>query len=358
MIDKNEIKALVIDDNEVSSLILVYMLESLDIKTDRADNGEQAINMFRSQPYQLIFVDHQMPDMDGVQTTAAIRKEEKGEQACIISLTSDVTEEIRNRYVAAGANAVYEKPIDRNHLTVILQLWFMKLESIVNEVSSDIINHEEDELIKSIIETIEDIDYATAMKYAGGTSIKILEILEVSLKDLQVCINMINDSVQNNSFESLGKGIHKLKNVFSNIGALQLMEETAQLEKVMINKDSKELKNRCPDFMKHLDDFYKQIQSALDTYHNLKPSEPEELEDVHVRMSAIEYEHSLQKTIYYINRYEYDSILKNLEILLRRGLSDHRTELMQAMDEIKVFDYEKALERVYKLKNKTDHRPV
>jgi hypothetical protein len=67
-------------------------------------------------------------------------------------------------------------------------------------------------------------------------------------------------------------------------------------------------------------------------------------------MSKEEYEQSLLNTIYYIKRFEYDAIMKELELLILRGFMEFKQELELALADIKDFDYEKALERIIKLK--------
>ena len=101
-------KALVIDDNEVNTIVLANMLELFDIRVDQANSGMQAVQLLSDNEYGIIFVDHVMPKMDGVQTTEAIRSLPGCRaKAVIIALTSSTTEEICRLYQLAGADEVY-----------------------------------------------------------------------------------------------------------------------------------------------------------------------------------------------------------------------------------------------------------
>jgi CheY-like chemotaxis protein len=81
-------KALIIDDNETNIVVLANMLRVYLIDVDQAKSGSDALELLKYAEYDLIFVDHIMPDMDGVQTTRAIRSLNNNRKRVIFALTS------------------------------------------------------------------------------------------------------------------------------------------------------------------------------------------------------------------------------------------------------------------------------
>ncbi len=120
-------KALIIDDNEINTNVLANMLRLYLIDVDQASSGTQALKMLNRVEYDLVFVDHNMPDMDGVQTTKDIRTLKNNKNSVIFALTSGLSDEVRDLYLYAGANEVYAKPLGLTELDRILQLWCPQL---------------------------------------------------------------------------------------------------------------------------------------------------------------------------------------------------------------------------------------
>lgn len=348
------LKALVVDDNEVNTMILTNMLEVFDIHTDQADNGMTAAIMTGKMAYDLIFIDHIMPDMNGAQTTAAIRNLSSGQsKPIIIALTSDLTEQMKSIYMEAGANDIYAKPIGLLDIIKIIKCWFPDAKLGEVPVEKGIPANDKNEMIKNLVNAIEDIDYSTGLHYALGNPIHYINILEVSLKDLQSCSNIIVNSYKNNSIEQMRIGVHNLKSVLANIGAGMLSKKASEYEKIIMQGDIHQIDLNYTGFMRPLEHFKEQLKTSLGTYLAAIASEQENKEQAYIPMSNEEYEQCLQSTIYYIKRYEYDSIIKQIELLICRGRSEYRRELETALMNIKEFQYEKALEHLLKIKKET-----
>ncbi len=110
---------LLAEDNEANQKITTLMLQRLGHQTDIASNGQQALHMAGSKQYDLIFMDMQMPDMDGLRATQELRR-----QGCltpIIALTANAMEQDRQRCLDAGMNDYLSKPIKQKHLIQMIQ---------------------------------------------------------------------------------------------------------------------------------------------------------------------------------------------------------------------------------------------
>ncbi len=106
------IRVLVAEDNVVNQKVAVRMLERAGIRADVAGNGREAIEMLRLAPYEAIFMDCQMPEVDGYEATRAIRRTEKpGRRAAIIAMTADALSGSRERCIASGMDDFITKPL-------------------------------------------------------------------------------------------------------------------------------------------------------------------------------------------------------------------------------------------------------
>jgi CheY-like chemotaxis protein len=115
----SKLRVLVAEDNKVNRLIAVRCLLALGIRADTAENGEQAIAAASSTAYDLILMDVQMPGIDGLQATRAIRVCSRG-NPFIAALTAHVLPEHRAECLAVGMNDFLSKPLEMDALREIL----------------------------------------------------------------------------------------------------------------------------------------------------------------------------------------------------------------------------------------------
>ena len=122
------LRLLVADDNAVNQQVAVGLLSSLGHRADVAGDGQEALVMAEQYQYDLIFMDMQMPIMDGVAATKAIRALASDKANIpIIAMTANAMTEDRETCLAAGMNDYIAKPIDRRQLTEILNRWSNQL---------------------------------------------------------------------------------------------------------------------------------------------------------------------------------------------------------------------------------------
>jgi CheY-like chemotaxis protein len=105
------LRILVVEDNPINALVVRSMLERCGQTSDLAGNGIEAIDAVRRQPYDLIFMDMLMPDMDGLQAARAIRSLNLTPQPYIAALTANVMAEDQEACIAAGMNEFLGKPV-------------------------------------------------------------------------------------------------------------------------------------------------------------------------------------------------------------------------------------------------------
>ena len=124
MIESAQVPALVVDDDIVIRHMLVLQLNKLGVKADTAANGIEAMHRIRDWQYEIIFMDIQMPEMDGLQTTASIRvlgKEKNLKPVVIIGISAGIT--TKDTALEVGMNDFMAKPLRLEHLEGALTQW-------------------------------------------------------------------------------------------------------------------------------------------------------------------------------------------------------------------------------------------
>lgn len=111
------LRVLVVEDNVVNQQVALRMLASLGVRADVAANGKEALEMVTRLPYDLVFMDARMPEMDGYETAQEIRRREGSDKrVTIIALTAEATAGCRERCITAGMDGFISKPISLSNL--------------------------------------------------------------------------------------------------------------------------------------------------------------------------------------------------------------------------------------------------
>ena len=156
---------LVAEDNAVNGRVIRMQLKKLGLESvDVAENGEAAVAAFRSGSYGLVFMDKQMPVMDGTEAARAIREFERDEMrraVPIVALTGESTESEREACFAAGMNDFLSKPINVETLKAVLQKWMPKnsRQALDPDVVRELIELDEGndpEIFRSLLEVYEE----------------------------------------------------------------------------------------------------------------------------------------------------------------------------------------------------------
>jgi CheY-like chemotaxis protein len=125
-----ELNILFVEDNDVNQKVLNSMLHRLGHKTSIASNGLEAFNLIKQNKYDLVFMDIQMPVMDGIQATKFIRDWEQQNnlpKTTIIAITAHSMDGDKEHFLETGMNDYISKPIDKNLLEQMIQKWYYTL---------------------------------------------------------------------------------------------------------------------------------------------------------------------------------------------------------------------------------------
>lgn len=118
-------RVLVVDDNIVNLKVAVGLMRPYCMQVLTAESGKAAIEMLRSKDFDIVFMDHMMPEMDGIETTKAIRSMEERyyKNLPIVALTANAVNGVRDMYIEAGFDDFIAKPIELSALDRVLKMW-------------------------------------------------------------------------------------------------------------------------------------------------------------------------------------------------------------------------------------------
>ncbi len=120
-------KILVVDDNAINITIAEGLLAPMQMNVDSALSGPEAIEKIRNEKYDIVLMDHMMPEMDGVDATQIIRNEIAGpDELVIIALSANVIEESRKLFLEAGMNDFIAKPVEIKEMVAKIKKWLPK----------------------------------------------------------------------------------------------------------------------------------------------------------------------------------------------------------------------------------------
>lgn len=123
--DCSKYKALIVDDNKLNLKVISRLLEPYKIKYELVESGKECINNIKNgKKYDLILLDHMMPDLDGIETIKILKKMENKNVPPVVAMTANVVTEFREKYIKEGFDDYISKPVDIKRLNKLLKKYF------------------------------------------------------------------------------------------------------------------------------------------------------------------------------------------------------------------------------------------
>ncbi len=262
-------KVLVVDDNEINLHVAEGLFSLLGINIDTAASGFESIAMLKEKKYDIVFMDHMMPGMDGVEATRAIR--EMGgyyEEIPIIALTANAMKGVKEMLIEEGMDDFLSKPIIKEELNVMLIRWLPKDMLRLGKAAEDHVEAEEeteDEPLKRQIENeIEEIDVNVGIRRAGGNWNAYRSALELYSRRSGDYIKELNRYLKAHDMANYAIAVHALKGVLATFGAMRLASFAADSETAAKADDEDFCRNSQPTFVAELTEFNEKVAALFE----------------------------------------------------------------------------------------------
>ena len=257
-------KVLLVDDIQINLTVGAGLLRMCGITADVALSGYEAIDLVKARDYDIIFMDHMMPELDGIETMKIIRNiGEKYRKLPIIALTANAVNESKAMMLDSGMNDFLAKPMDKAALMAILKKW-LPPNIIQHGVKSDTAGKSEGySEVFTALTKIDGLDTALALKRMGGRQ----DVLEKSIKQvanlLDGHLKKMDIFLSNEDLHGFAIEAHGLKGALANIGATLLSELAAELEIAAKAENTPLCMNKFPVFNDKMEAFAASVKSAL-----------------------------------------------------------------------------------------------
>ena len=229
-----EAKVLIVDDNSVNLTVSEGLLEPLKMKTSTAISGKEAIRKIEETHFDLILMDHMMPEMDGVETTRIIRRMYPDyDNVPIIALTANAVNGVKEMFLSEGMNDFVAKPIELRVLVSKIRQW-LPPGLIVKNGTSPVANDEDDDSSEEVSESgtggLADLDTEEAMRLLGTEKLFNAVLAEYT-RTIPEKVERLEKLYRTRKWADYAIEVHGLKNASRQIGAMELSSMCAELEK-------------------------------------------------------------------------------------------------------------------------------
>jgi len=335
---------LIVDDVGTNLKVAQGLLLPYKMKVDLCRSGKDAIQALTDIRYDLVFMDHKMPNMDGVEATALIR--EKGDEdpyyknVPIIALTANAVSGVKEFFLKSGFNDYLSKPIDTTKLNVILEKWIPKEKQRRQFAETGKITAKMNDEIHEKIE-IEGVNTERGIFLSGGAEESYLETLAIFQKDGFDKIKDINDSLNNGNLELYTIHVHALKSASANIGAEALSKASAVLEQAGERQDKEYIEAHTPELLASLEAMLHNIMNVLVLREDKSENNKYDMEELRLELSVLKEA---------LESFDAGTINKSVDTLcdiVRSGSLKGR--ILDISEKVLVGEYEDALDIIEEL---------
>ncbi|MFZ6759487.1 response regulator [Undibacterium sp. Ji50W] len=235
-------RILLAEDNELNQQVACELLADAGFVVEVADNGSIALNMAQQHAYDLILMDMQMPEMDGVEATTRLRALPALAGLPIVAMTANAMLADKERCLGAGMNDFLSKPIEPDDLWRVLLRW-IKPRSVAGSAASSAVDtaglqaaphtttatHAAD-VPAGFPDHIDGLDVAAGLRRVLGKHARYLTMLRGFVSSQAVVTLQIQTSLQQGDSTTAERLAHTLKGLAGNIGATRLQEISGELE--------------------------------------------------------------------------------------------------------------------------------
>ncbi|MDX9945589.1 MAG: ATP-binding protein, partial [Azonexus sp.] len=236
----SDYRVLVVDDDPINREVAVELLASLGIQADIAVDGEDACKIIPQGHYTLVFMDMQMPVLDGLAATTRLRSNPALADLPIIAMTANAFAEDRARCLAAGMNDFLSKPVESSTLVSLLLKWHPQvaqpgLATLPASTDTTPATPSPSSRPPAELADIPGLDYASGLRYVGGRSALYLKLLNRHLEARDSQLSELGTALSTNDFATAQRLAHSLKGSSATLGLSDLQQKALQLEHALRN---------------------------------------------------------------------------------------------------------------------------
>ena len=266
-------KVLVVDDNEANLKVAKGLMGQYKLSVRTCTSGKAALDILETdKSFDILFIDHMMPEMDGVELTKILRSSNDDylKYVPIIALTANAIKGVSEMFLANGFTEYLSKPIDTERLGEVLNKWIpenKKKEAMEEEESVADKNQavdENEENLLNMLRQIENVDYDKAMTLCGKSEDILLSVIEVYVKSYSQIKERIDSTYAKEDLKNYAIEVHGVKSSSRSIGNDVLGEMAYRLEIEAKDGNIAYVKENHSEFAMKYEQFVGKLKEIVD----------------------------------------------------------------------------------------------
>ncbi|WP_445370550.1 response regulator [Methylomonas sp. HW2-6] len=228
-------RILVVEDNRINQRVVAEFLQLAGMEVDAVNNGLEALAQIDAVFYDAILMDIQMPELDGISTTQAIRNKDSHRSLPVIALSASISVAEHKACLESGFNDFLTKPVDPEGLIAKLNQWLLPTAAQATLVNPPP-DAEPENAADPLWPTIAGIDTKQAALLLGGSLSLFAELAALFVSENSSLMAKLTDHLAHNRFDEAAKFAHKLRGQAASLAAIELAESAELLENALAKR--------------------------------------------------------------------------------------------------------------------------
>ncbi|MDR2522859.1 MAG: response regulator [Synergistaceae bacterium] len=326
-------KVLLVDDISSNLLVAKGLMAPYKVNITLCESGGEAVKLARKEQFDVIFMDHMMPGMDGIEAAAAIRAlGGSRESVPVIALTANAVSGMKEMFLQSGLNDFLSKPIDPGKLESVLRKWLPREKQ---QSAGAHAPHNPPHKTPLALFEISGLNVKKGLVLTGGTEAGYRTVLGQYCRDVESRMEFFDFSYAERDLKNFITQVHALKSVLASIGASELSRTAAALEDAGDGGDMEYIRTYAGVFCQNLSELNARVRAALETETGKTPGGERDILDDGMLTK-------LKDALVKENIGEVNNILHDLA---GKFFDEETTHALSAIDDlVLVSDFEDAIE--------------
>ncbi|MBF0220396.1 MAG: PAS domain S-box protein [Gammaproteobacteria bacterium] len=334
---------LLVEDNEINQQVARELLERIGISVMVADNGKDAIELMQQEHFDGVLMDMQMPIMDGISATIAIRKIESLRFIPIIAMTANAMSSDKERCLAVGMNDYISKPIDPDKMLMTLAKWIVP----ATPPQRPLTTAKEAAAASELLPQIPGVNVAKGVRQMGGNLEVYYEVLAKFRHNQANVIVDLHTALSAGDHKKAERLAHTLKGVAGTLGVEDIQQLAEKIETaIRQGQEAVKIQPQLPPLEEALNRLFATLDPLLESYQ--KQRQP----TVVTVFNAASVTQLLSTLAEQLQRYDADADNTMKQLKTEVQGTDHWQKFAQLNLYINAYDYDNALKEIEKIKIK------